>query len=179
MPSGQGEIPLTASAEASAQPNSPDAQTDTQSRGPWVVVLPSEVGRPVFTFEPLGKRFLRAITRVSETAMNTSKSDTNSTGLGAPELPIITISRSKVGGRSMSPRPAVIPAGSWPRRMCAELAAGYCGEPTVEAFIVRVGRDYPEPRVAEGRRRLWLRDDLDKAILPRDLAGDRDTAEDL
>jgi hypothetical protein len=28
------------------------------------------------------------------------------------------------------PRPAIIPAGSWPRRMCAELAAGYCGEPT-------------------------------------------------
>ena len=30
-------------------------------------------------------------------------------------------------GEIMSP-PAIIPAGSWPRRMCAELAAGYCGE---------------------------------------------------
>jgi hypothetical protein len=76
-------------------------------------------------------------------------------------------------------RPATIPAGCWPRRMCAELAAGYCGEATVEAFIARVGHDYPEPRVVEGRRRLWLRDDLDAAILPPELAPTRDVAEDL
>ena len=31
----------------------------------------------------------------------------------------------------------------------------------------------------EGRRRLWLRDDLDQAILPPELAGVRDVAEDL
>jgi hypothetical protein len=41
-------------------------------------------------------------------------------------------------------RPAIIPAGSWPRRMCA-----------------------------------WLKDDLDKAILPTDLTGHGDVAEDL
>jgi hypothetical protein len=76
-------------------------------------------------------------------------------------------------------RPAIIPAGSWPRRMPAELAAGYCGEATVEAFITRVGKEYPLPRVSEGRRRLWLRDDLDQAILPDDLRRDRDVAEDL
>jgi hypothetical protein len=76
-------------------------------------------------------------------------------------------------------RRAVIPIGSWPRRMCAELAAGYCGEPSVEAFIARVGAEYPQPRVDEGRRRLWLRDDLDEAILPEDLRRDRDVAEDL
>jgi hypothetical protein len=76
-------------------------------------------------------------------------------------------------------RPAIIPAGSWPRRMCAQLAAGYCGEPTVEAFIARVGSEYPQPCVVQGRRRLWLRDDLDKAILPPELAGARDAAEDL
>jgi hypothetical protein len=81
-------------------------------------------------------------------------------------------------GEIMS-RPAIIPAGSWPRRMCAELAAGYCGEATVEAFIGRVGAEYPQPRVSEGRRRLWLRDDLDQAILPDDLRRDRDVAEDL
>jgi hypothetical protein len=63
--------------------------------------------------------------------------------------------------------------------MCAQLAAAYCGEPTVEAFMARVGREYPNPRVAEGRRQLWLRDDLDKAILPTDLVGHRDVAEDL
>jgi hypothetical protein len=78
----------------------------------------------------------------------------------------------------MAPRPAIIPIGSWPRRMCAEMAAGYCGEPSAEAFIARVGREYPQPRVAEGRRRLWLKDDLDKAIFPTDLR-DRDVAEDL
>jgi hypothetical protein len=62
--------------------------------------------------------------------------------------------------------------------MCAELAAGYCGEPSAEAFMARVGKEYPAPRVNEGKRRLWLRDDLDKAILPPDLA-ERDAAEDL
>ena len=76
-------------------------------------------------------------------------------------------------------RAAMIPAGSWPRRMGAELAAGYCGEPNVEAFIARVGRDYPKPRVCEGRRRLWLRDDLDRAILPPELAPATDIAGDL
>jgi hypothetical protein len=76
-------------------------------------------------------------------------------------------------------RPALIPSGSWPRRMSAELAAGYCGEPTVEAFMKRVGREYPLPRVNDGRRKLWLRDDLDQAILPPDLRRARDVAEDL
>ena len=76
-------------------------------------------------------------------------------------------------------RPSLIPSGSWPRRMCAELAAGYCGEPSVEAFIARVGNEYPHPRINEGRRRLWLRDDLDRAILPNDLGAPRDLAEDL
>jgi hypothetical protein len=76
-------------------------------------------------------------------------------------------------------RPSIIPSGSWPRRMSAELAAGYCGEATVEAFMKRVGQEYPLPRVADGRRRLWLRDDLDQAILPVDLHSVRDAAEDL
>jgi hypothetical protein len=76
-------------------------------------------------------------------------------------------------------RPTIIPAGSWPRRMGAELAAAYCGESTVDAFIKRVGREYPLPRVNEGRRRLWLKDDLDQAILPPELAVPRDLAEDL
>jgi hypothetical protein len=76
-------------------------------------------------------------------------------------------------------RPAVIPSGSWPRRMCAELAAGYCGEPSVEAFMARVGKEYPRPRVHVGRRQLWLRDDLDQAILAPDLMATRDVAEDL
>lgn len=76
-------------------------------------------------------------------------------------------------------RPSSIPIGSWPRRMAVELAAGYCGEPTAEAFLKRVGKEYPHPRVCEGRRRLWLRDDLDAAILPPDLAPSIDIAVDL
>ncbi|MDH2353386.1 hypothetical protein QCM80_22380 [Bradyrhizobium sp. SSUT112] len=74
-------------------------------------------------------------------------------------------------------RPAIIPAGSWPRRMSAGIAAGYCGETTVEAFLKRVGKEYPRPRVKEGRRQLWLRDDLDRAIAPDIVPGD--LAEDL
>jgi hypothetical protein len=76
----------------------------------------------------------------------------------------------------MSRRLSSIPQGSWPRRMPADLAAGYCGESNVKDFLKRVGRDYPQPRIAEGRRRLWLRDDLDAAIapglVPNDLAED-------
>jgi hypothetical protein len=79
----------------------------------------------------------------------------------------------------MTARPSMIPPGSWPARMSAELAAGYCGEPTVEAFMQRVGSEYPRPRVKEGRRQLWLRADLDMAILPPELVGVADVAADL
>ena|SRR5262245_16175393 len=89
----------------------------------------------------------------------------------------------QAGQLGHSSRPAfrspMIPFGSWPRRMTAEFAAAYCGEFSVGAFLKRVGKDYPAPRVAEGRRRLWLRDDLDSAILPAELAPARDVAADL
>ena len=49
------------------------------------------------------------------------------------------------------PRSATIPVGSWPRRMPAAIAAGYCGETTVEIFLKRVGKEYPRPRVKEGK----------------------------
>lgn len=75
-------------------------------------------------------------------------------------------------------RPSVIPIGAWPRRMPAPLAAGYCGESTVEGFLKRVGKEYPLPRVKEGRRQLWLIDDLDRVIAPR-TAPAGDIAEDL
>jgi hypothetical protein len=61
--------------------------------------------------------------------------------------------------------------------MPAELAATYCGEPTVKSFLKRVGAEYPEPRVKEGSRQLWLKDDLDQVIAP-DLVP-HDLAEDL
>ena len=50
-------------------------------------------------------------------------------------------------------RSAVIPLGSSPRRMSADLAAGYFGEHSVEAFPKRVGREYPLPRVSAAFRR--------------------------
>jgi len=75
-------------------------------------------------------------------------------------------------------RPVVL-VGVWPRRMPADLAAVYCGEPDAKAFRKRVGSEYPEPCVKEGNRELWLKDHLDQAILPPDLANPRDLAEDL
>ena len=63
--------------------------------------------------------------------------------------------------------------------MAADLAAGYVGESSIEGFLRRVGKDYPKPRVCEGRRRLWLRDDLDAAILPPELVPATDIAADL
>ena len=69
--------------------------------------------------------------------------------------------------------------GCWPRRMCADLAAAYCGETSADSFLKRVGSEYPEPRVCDGRRRLWLRDDLDQAMLPPEYAAPRDLAEDM
>jgi hypothetical protein len=82
-------------------------------------------------------------------------------------------------GAVMSSRRSLIPEGSWPARMPVKLAAGYCGEPTVNAFMSRVGIEYPQPRVNEGRRRLWLKADLDQAIETDDPRRIPDVAEDL
>jgi hypothetical protein len=73
----------------------------------------------------------------------------------------------------------VVLVGCWPRRMNADLAAAYCGETNAASFLKRVGSEYPRPRVSDGRRRLWLRDDLDQAILPSEGSDLRDLAEDL
>lgn len=63
--------------------------------------------------------------------------------------------------------PVFFPA-AWPRQMSADIAAAYCGEMKVQDFLRRVGSEYPPPRRAEGRRRLWLKDDLDDALMKRD-----------
>jgi hypothetical protein len=76
-------------------------------------------------------------------------------------------------------RLAAIPAGSWPPRMPVEMAAGYCGERSAEAFLRRVGREYPEPCVKAGRRKLWLKDDLDRAMMPSGAETPADVAADL
>jgi hypothetical protein len=52
--------------------------------------------------------------------------------------------------------------------MLPEVAAGYVGERTVEAFLSRVGTEYPLPVIDEGkgkgRRRLWLKNHLDSKL---------------
>lgn len=42
-------------------------------------------------------------------------------------------------------RQSLVPPGSWPPRMSADMAAGYCGEKHVEDFLERVGTTYPNP----------------------------------
>lgn len=76
-------------------------------------------------------------------------------------------------------RPAAIPAGTWPPRMPVEMAAGYCGERSAEAFLrgVRAGT-YPEPVVKRGRKQIWAKDDLDR-VTASGLETGADVAADL
>jgi len=59
---------------------------------------------------------------------------------------------------------ALIP-GVYPPRLPTELAAGYCGEVSVEAFLrqVKAGA-YPQPVEKKGRRQIWLTAELDRVI---------------
>lgn len=54
--------------------------------------------------------------------------------------------------------------GSWPRLMRAETAAAYVDEVSAEAFLRRAGTVYPAGRKIDGRGRVWMREDLDRAI---------------
>ena len=53
--------------------------------------------------------------------------------------------------------------GSWPRLMRAETAAAYLDEPSVEAFLRKVGAKYPRHWTGKGERRKWHIEDLDQA----------------
>lgn len=65
----------------------------------------------------------------------------------------------------MTMRSVTIPADTWPPRMQADMAAGYCGEKQTRAFLDRVGREYPLPRVTDSaKRKFWYRADLDRAM---------------
>jgi hypothetical protein len=77
-------------------------------------------------------------------------------------------------------RVTLIPEGIWPPRMPVEMAAGYCGERSPEAFLreVRAGT-YPAPVVKRGRKQIWAKDDLDKAIKPSGQETGEDVAADL
>lgn len=77
-------------------------------------------------------------------------------------------------------RPALIPPGLWPPRMPVEMAAGYCGEVSVESFLREVRKGtYPPPVIKRGRRQIWQRDDLDQAIRPPGSETGEDVAADL
>jgi hypothetical protein len=77
-------------------------------------------------------------------------------------------------------RPVAYPHGAWPREMSAELAAGYCSEPSVDAFLAKVPKIYPEPTRAPGVQPKWHRLKLDQAIDRRHgLRSDGPLVEDL
>lgn len=62
-------------------------------------------------------------------------------------------------------RAVAYPAGSWPREMLATVAAAYCGEPSVEAFLSKVAKGiYPQPVRGKGLLPKWHRLKLDAAI---------------
>jgi hypothetical protein len=65
-------------------------------------------------------------------------------------------------------RPVAIPSGSWPLEMTADIAAGYCGEPSVDAFSAKVAKGhYPPPTRCKGMLPKWHRAKLDAAIAQR------------
>jgi hypothetical protein len=52
--------------------------------------------------------------------------------------------------------------------MTAEYAAGYCGEPSVDAFLAKVAKGfYPQPVRCKGALPKWHRHKLDTAIARR------------
>ena len=60
------------------------------------------------------------------------------------------------------------PLGSWPLEMRAETAAGYCDEPSVEAFLAKVARGvYSQPARVKGSLPKWHRAKLDRDIARR------------
>lgn len=65
-------------------------------------------------------------------------------------------------------RPVAFPHGAWPLEMRAETAAAYCDEPSVEAFLGKVGRGlYSQPTREKGCLPKWHRLKLDQDIARR------------
>ena len=68
----------------------------------------------------------------------------------------------------MASRPTAIPVGAWPLEMRAETAAAYCDEPSVDAFLSKVGRGiYSPPVRVKGCLPKWHRSKLDRDIARR------------
>jgi hypothetical protein len=65
-------------------------------------------------------------------------------------------------------RQAKVPVGSWPLEMRSETAAAYVDEPSVEAFLEKVGRSvYSRPTQVKGCLPKWHRQKLDRDIARR------------
>lgn len=64
-------------------------------------------------------------------------------------------------------RAVAIPNGAWPLELTAEYAAGYCGEPSVDAFLKKVPHVYSAPVRAKGCLPKWHRLKLDRDIARR------------
>jgi hypothetical protein len=59
-------------------------------------------------------------------------------------------------------------SGAWPLEMCAETAAAYCDEPSVEAFLAKVEKGiYPRPARQQRCMPKWHRAKLDREIARR------------
>jgi hypothetical protein len=64
--------------------------------------------------------------------------------------------------------------------MPAAMAAAYVGEVSVAAFLEQVRRGtYPPPVVKQGRRQIWAKTDLDRAIQKTGVADTVDDVPDL
>lgn len=60
------------------------------------------------------------------------------------------------------------PPGAWPLEMRAATAAGFCDEPSVEAFLRKVeAGQYPQPARVDGSHPKWHRARLEEAIARR------------
>ena len=77
-------------------------------------------------------------------------------------------------------RPVACPQGSWPLEMRAATAAAYCDEPSVGAFLSKVGRGiYSQPVRQRGCLPKWHRNKLDHDIARRHNLGDMSAVEDV
>jgi hypothetical protein len=76
-------------------------------------------------------------------------------------------------------RAVAYPPGSWPLEMRAETAAAYCDEPSVEAFLSKVGKGiYSQPGRQRGCSPKWHRAKLDRDIARRHNIADLIVVED-
>jgi hypothetical protein len=65
-------------------------------------------------------------------------------------------------------RQPTYPNGAWPEEMTSDLAAGFCGEPSVEAFLRKVDSGiYPPPYREKGSLDKWHILKLRQAIAQR------------